>query len=92
MCWLPVTVCASCNAAGASSDSDEQASDSSVQEQRQAKRQRKQQSSGRPRRQRRRAAGQVDYRLLHEQLFGFSAFESVGDDIFKEEDDEDFEL
>lgn len=77
-----------CPLAGDDGDAG-QASDSSEEEQQRGKRAKKQ-SPAQPSRQRRRAAGQVDYRLLHEQLFGFSAFEGA-EEIFREDDDEDFD-
>jgi hypothetical protein len=83
-------------AAGGDSDGDSAAagSDSDIdseQQRRQRGKRAKKQSPARPaRRARRRGAGQVDYQLLHEQLFGFSAFEADAA-VFKEDDDEDFD-
>lgn len=77
---------------GDGSDADE-CGESGSEGERQQQRPRKrhqQQEPARPQRQKRRAAGQVDYRLLHEQLFGFAAFDA-DEDLFREGDDEDFD-
>jgi len=77
---------------GGGSDADqcgESGSEGDHQQQRPRKRQQQQEPS-RPHRQKRRAAGQVDYRLLHEQMFGFAAFDA-DEDLFREDDDEDFD-
>lgn len=52
-------------------------------------RQKRLRSSGDSSRRRRRRVA-VDYKQLHEQLFGFTAFEG-DDDVFKEDDDDDYE-
>lgn len=89
-----LTLCFDVCAAGEDSDGDSAAAGSdsdSEQQPRQRGKRAKKQSPGRPvRRARRRGAGQVDYKLLHEQLFGFSAFEADAA-VFKEDDDEDFD-
>lgn len=69
---------------GSSSDEDQQQKDN--------RRRRKGPAGTSSSRKRRRArrAPQVDYQQLHEQLFGFAAFD--GDDgVFKEQDDDDYE-
>lgn len=74
--------------AGADSDSGTSEED---EEQQQRGKRAKQQSPARPRSRRRRAAGQVDYRQLHEQLFGFSAFDGLDDAVFQDDEDADFD-
>lgn len=37
-----------------------------------------------------RGGSKVDYKQLHEQLFGFAAFEG-DDDVFREDSDDDYE-
>jgi hypothetical protein len=74
----------------AGDDSDPGQEPDSDEEQQQRGKRVKKQLPAQPSRERRRAAGQVDYRLLHEQLFGFAAFEGA-EDIFRENDDEDFD-
>lgn len=68
---------------GATSDGDnsEQEGDEPRQKQ-----QRQKSSS----RRKRRRGNKVDYKQLHEQLFGFTAFEG-DDDVFREDDDDDYE-
>lgn len=87
--YVPAAAATATVAAGSGSDGEaaEDTGDSEHEELQHGKK-RKQQPA-KPRRQPRRGAGQVDYQLLHEQLFGFSAFAGDGE-LFRDDDDEDY--